>query len=238
MAEAEKIKRDKFELSQNDKLNGLRAAVLGANDGVVSTAGLIFGVAGATNNTGAIFTAGLAGLIAGAISMAVGEYVSVSTQRDAERAFIEREKKLLREDPDGQLADLAAFYEAKGVSTKTARQFAKELTANDPIKAHLEAELQLDEDDLTNPVTAAVSSFFSFTGGALIPLLAAVLSPDHYRIAITLVAVVLGLFITGYYSAKFGGAKKSAAVRRVIIGGLIAMAVTYAIGYMFGTAIG
>ncbi len=110
--------KKKIALSRNDKLNGLRAAVLGANDGVVSTAGLIFGVAGATNNKGAIFTAGLAGLIAGAISMAVGEYVSVSTQRDTERAFIDREKELLASDPKSQLEDLASFYEQKGVSKK------------------------------------------------------------------------------------------------------------------------
>jgi len=232
----DKIK-DKLELSQSDKLNGLRAAVLGANDGVVSTAGLIFGVAGATNNKGAIFTAGLAGLIAGAISMAVGEYVSVSTQRDTERAFIAREKKLLRKDPEGQLESLATFYEQKGVSRKTAMQFARELTAEDPIKAHLEAELKLDEEDLTNPMTAAIASFFSFGLGAAIPLVAAVASPDHNRIQITLVAVVLGLFLTGYYSAKFGGANRRAAVLRVLVGGLVAMAVTYYIGYLFGTAI-
>lgn len=229
--------KKKLELSQNDKLNGLRAAVLGANDGVVSTAGLIFGVAGATNNKGAIFTAGLAGLIAGAISMAVGEYVSVSTQRDTERAFIDREKKLLKKDPEGQLQYLATFYEAKGVSRGTALKFARELSANDPIKAHLDTELKLDEDDLTNPVTAAVASFFSFGLGALIPLLAAVLSPDHSRIYITLAAVIFGLFVTGYYSARFGGANKRAAVVRVLIGGIIAMAVTYAIGRAFGTAI-
>ncbi len=232
----EELKK-KLALSQNDKLNGLRAAVLGANDGVVSTAGLIFGVAGATNNKGAIFTAGLAGLIAGAISMALGEYISVSTQRDTERAFIAREKQLLSKDPSGQLEDLAAFYEKKGVSHKTALQFARELSADDPVKAHLEAELKLDESDLTNPMTAGVASFFSFGLGALVPLLAAVLSPDHTRIYVTLVAVVIGLFATGYYSAKFGGANKAAAVRRVLIGGLVAMAVTYAIGRAFGTAI-
>lgn len=229
--------KKKLALSQNDKLNGLRAAVLGANDGVVSTAGLIFGIAGATNNKGAIFTAGLAGLIAGAISMALGEYVSVSTQRDTERAFIAREKELLSKDPEGQLEDLAAYYEKKGVSHKTAVQFARELSADDPVKAHLEAELKLDESDLTNPMTAGVASFFSFGLGAMVPLLAAVLSPDHTRIQITLVAVVIGLFATGYYSAKFGGANKAAAVRRILIGGLIAMAVTYAIGRAFGTAI-
>jgi VIT1/CCC1 family predicted Fe2+/Mn2+ transporter len=229
--------KKKLALSQNDKLNGLRAAVLGANDGVVSTAGLIFGVAGATNNKGAIFTAGLAGLIAGAISMAVGEYISVSTQRDTERAFIAREKKLLEKDPAGQLEDLAAFYEAKGVSRKTALQFARELSADDPVKAHLEAELKLDENDLTNPMTAGIASFFSFGLGALIPLTAAVASPDNTRIKITLLAVVMGLFLTGYYSAKFGGANKRAAVLRVLLGGITAMAVTYAIGRAFGTAI-
>ncbi len=229
--------KKKIALSRNDKLNGLRAAVLGANDGVVSTAGLIFGVAGATNNKGAIFTAGLAGLIAGAISMAVGEYVSVSTQRDTERAFIDREKELLASDPKSQLEDLASFYEQKGVSKKTALQFARELSANDPVKAHLEAELKLDEEDLTNPLTAGIASFFSFGLGALIPLVAAVASPDKTRIPITLVAVVVGLFLTGYYSAKFGGANKRAAVIRVLVGGIAAMAVTYAVGRAFGTAI-
>lgn len=229
--------KKKLALSRNDKLNGLRAAVLGANDGVVSTAGLIFGVAGATNNKGAIFTAGLAGLIAGAISMAVGEYVSVSTQRDTERAFIDREKELLASDPKSQLEDLASFYEQKGVSKKTALQFARELSANDPVKAHLEAELKLDEEDLTNPLTAGIASFFSFGLGALIPLVAAVASPDKTRIQITLVAVVVGLFLTGYYSAKFGGANKRAAVLRVLVGGIAAMAVTYAVGRAFGTAI-
>jgi VIT1/CCC1 family predicted Fe2+/Mn2+ transporter len=229
--------KKKIALSRNDKLNGLRAAVLGANDGVVSTAGLIFGVAGATNNKGAIFTAGLAGLIAGAISMAVGEYVSVSTQRDTERAFIDREKELLESDPKSQLEDLVSFYEQKGVSKKTALQFARELSANDPVKAHLEAELKLDEEDLTNPLTAGIASFFSFGLGALIPLVAAVASPDKTRIQITLVAVVVGLFLTGYYSAKFGGANKRAAVLRVLVGGIAAMAVTYAVGRAFGTAI-
>ncbi|MBL8121905.1 VIT family protein [Candidatus Saccharibacteria bacterium] len=229
--------KKKLELSQNDKLNGLRAAVLGANDGVVSTAGLIFGVAGATNNRAAIFTAGLAALIAGAISMALGEYISVSTQRDTERAFIAQEKELLEADPEGQLSQLASFYEEKGVSHKTAMKFARELTAKNPIKAHLETELKLDEEDLTNPLTAGVASFFSFGIGALVPLVAAVVSHDEIRIKVTLVAVVAGLFLTGYLSAKFGGANKRAAVVRVLVGGILAMAVTYAIGRAFGTAV-
>ena len=224
-------------MTQNDRLNSLRAAVLGANDGVVSTAGLIFGVAGATNNRAAIFTAGLAGLVAGAISMGVGEYVSVSTQRDTEKAYIAKEKKLLKSDPIGQLNDLAAAYENKGVSHETAMQFARELTADDPIKAHLETELKLNEDDLTNPMTAAVSSLLSFTVGALIPLLSAILAPDRLRIQITLIAVIIGLFLTGYYSATVGGASRRKAVLRVIIGGVMAMIVTYTIGRIFGTAV-
>lgn len=223
--------------STTDHLNRLRAAVLGANDGVVSTAGLIFGVAGANNTKGAIFTAGLAGLVAGAISMAVGEYVSVSTQRDTERAYIAREKALLRKEPEQQLADLTQHYQDKGVSYETARQFAEELTEKDPIKAHLEAELGLDEEDLTNPISAAVASFFAFGGGALIPLGFAVASPDNTRVGITLVAVVVALFLTGYLSAKVGGASKRPAVVRVLVGGTLAMAITYAIGRLFGTAI-
>lgn len=235
--EVKKTKKSKRQLTQNDKLNGLRAAVLGANDGVVSTAGLIFGVAGATNNKAAIFTAGLAGLIAGALSMGVGEYISVSTQRDTERAYIAREKKLLAVDPEGQLHDLAEAFVVKGVSRPTALQFARELTAKDPIKAHLETELKLNEEDLTNPMTAAVSSLLSFTAGALVPLLAAVFSPDHLRIAITLIAVVIGLFLTGYYSAKVGGASRRKAVLRVIVGGVAAMVITYAVGRAFGAAV-
>ena len=236
MADA-KLKKEKKEMSQNDKLNSLRAAVLGANDGIVSISGLIFGVAGATNNKGAIFTAGLAGLVAGAISMGLGEYVSVSTQRDTEQAYIAREKALLKSDPAGQLEDLAQDFVKKGVSHATALQFARELTAVDPVKAHLEAELHLSEDDLTNPITAAISSLLSFTLGALIPLVSAIISPDRLRIKVTLVAVLFGLFLTGYYSAKAGGASRRKAVLRVVIGGVLGMAITYVIGYLFGTSI-
>lgn len=232
------VKKQKKPMSQNDKLNGLRAAVLGANDGVISTAGLIFGVAGATNNKAAIFTAGLAGLVAGAISMGLGEYVSVSTQRDTERAYIAREKKLLKTDPEGQLEDLAQAFVKKGVSHATALQFAKELSADDPVKAHLENELKLNEDDLTNPMTAAVSSLLAFTSGALVPLLAAVLAPNDLRIKITLAAVLVGLLLTGYLSAKLGGANKGKAVMRIVIGGILAMVVTYFIGHLFGASIG
>lgn len=227
----------KKDVAHAEMLNKLRAAVLGANDGVVSTAGLIFGVAGATDAKGAIFTAGLAGLVAGALSMGVGEYISVSTQRDTERAYIARERKALRKDPEGELQELADIYEAKGLSAATATQVAKELSEKDVVKAHLDAELNINEDELTNPMHAAVSSLLAFTGGALIPLLSAVLAPDHLRIYVTLAAVVAALTLTGFYSATIGGASRRRAVFRVVVGGILAMVITYGIGRLFGTAV-
>lgn len=219
-------------------LNKLRAAVLGANDGVVSTASLIFGVAGATNDSKAILIAGLAGLFAGAFSMGVGEYVSVSTQRDTERAYIEKERKELRVDPKGEMAELAKLYKGKGLSPKTADLVAKELTAVDPVRAHLDAELNIDEEEIANPMHAAVASLLSFTAGALIPLLSAVFAPHEWRIQVTLVAVTLALILTGYYSATVGGASRRRAVTRVVVGGVAAMIITYFIGHLFGVAVG
>ncbi len=223
--------------SNSAMLNKLRAAVLGANDGIVSTASLIFGVAGATSDGGTIFMAGLAGLVAGALSMGVGEYVSVSTQRDTERAYIEKEKQLLKQYPHEQLEELANTFVKNGVNHATALQFATELTEKDPIRAHLQAELGLDEDELTNPMHAAVASLLSFTAGALIPLLSVVFAPAHWRIWVTLVAVVIALTLTGYYSATVGGASRSRAIFRVVIGGVLAMAATFLVGHLFGTTI-
>lgn len=231
-------KTDQRGKAPSQMLNKLRAAVLGANDGIVSTASLIFGVAGATNNTNAIVTAGIAGLAAGALSMGVGEYVSVSTQRDTERAYIARERRELRTDPAGELKELAGLYEAKGISPKTARKVAEELTAHDAVRAHLDAELNLDEEDLTNPMHAAVASSVSFTAGALVPLLTAVLVPGQWRIWATVLAVGVALTLTGYFSATIGSASRRQAIIRVVLGGLLAMAVTYGIGRLFGVAIG
>ena len=154
------------------KLNWLRAAVLGANDGIVSIAGLVVGVAGATNETSTIATAGVAGLVAGALSMAVGEYVSVSTQRDAERAYIAKEKQELADNPKEELQELADAYKDRGLSDKTALIVAKELTKKDALRAHLETEFGLDEEDLTNPWHAGIASAISFTFGGLIPVIA------------------------------------------------------------------
>jgi VIT1/CCC1 family predicted Fe2+/Mn2+ transporter len=216
------------------KLNWLRAAVLGANDGVVSVASIIFGVAGAGTSTGFIFTAGLAGLVAGALSMAVGEYVSVSTQRDTEKALLEKERYELAHMPEQELAELTALYEAKGLSKDTAQAVAKELTAHDAFAAHAEAELGIDPNDLTNPWHAAFASGASFISGAFIPLIAVVLPLGGLRLPVTFLAVLVVLVIAGYLSAYAGGANKTKAVVRVVLGGIVAMAITYGIGKAFG----
>ncbi|MBF6074416.1 VIT family protein [Nocardia beijingensis] len=218
------------------KLNWLRAGVLGANDGIVSTAGLVVGVAAATTDTPALFTAGIAGLSAGAISMAVGEYVSVSTQRDSERALLAKERRELRDEPDYELVELTGIYQAKGLTPETARKVAEELTAHDAFTAHAEAELGLDPTELTNPWQAALSSAVAFTLGALLPLLAILLPPVTARIPVTFAAVLAALALTGSVSAGLGGSSRGRAVLRVVLGGALAMAVTYGIGQLAGVA--
>ncbi|MFJ4651417.1 VIT family protein [Nocardia sp. NPDC088792] len=218
------------------RLNWLRAGVLGANDGIVSTAGLVVGVAAATTDTNPILTAGIAGLAAGAISMAVGEYVSVSTQRDSERALLHKEKRELAEEPEYELEELTQIYRGKGLSDTTARQVAEELTAHDAFAAHAEAELGLNPKDLTNPWEAAISSAVSFTLGALLPLIAILLPPVSWRIPVTFAAVLVALAITGTISARLGGSRAGRAVLRVVIGGALAMAITYGIGQLAGVS--
>ncbi len=221
-----------------DRLNWLRAGVLGANDGIVSVAGIVVGVAGATPARGAIFTAGLAGLVAGAVSMSLGEYVSVSTQRDSERAQLAQERRELASTPERELAELTAIYQAKGLSAATASTVAAELTAHDALAAHLDAELHLNPDDLANPVQAAAASALSFVMGALLPLLAILLPPVSWRVPVTVVAVLVALAVAGVISARLGGSKARPAVVRVVIGGAAGLALTYGIGHLFGTAIG
>ncbi|MCB2175453.1 MAG: VIT family protein [Actinomycetales bacterium] len=224
------------------RLNWLRAGVLGANDGIISTAGLVIGVVAATPSRGAIITAGVAGLVAGAVSMALGEYVSVSSARDTEVALIEQERAELEADPEGELQELTDAYRAKGLSDETARAVAEELTAKDAIRAHLETEFGLDENDLTNPWHAAIASAVAFTVGALLPLLAVVLAPTSAsqtaRIVVTGVAVLVALVVTGSVSAQFGGANRVRAVLRLVVGGALAMGVTWAIGSVLGTHVG
>ena len=213
------------------RLNWLRAGVLGANDGIVSTAAIVLGVAGATDERGPIILAGLVGLMAGAMSMAAGEYVSVSTQRDTERAVLDLERRELAETPEEELAELTAIYAAKGLDEDLARKVAVQLTAKDALGAHAEAELGLDPDGLTNPWHAALASFVSFVVGALIPLLGVVVSSQAW---LTVVAVVIALAITGSVSARLGKAPVARAVARNIAGGLLAMAVTYLLGGLVG----
>lgn len=220
------------------KLNWLRAGVLGANDGIVSIAGLVVGVAGATTSHTVILTAGIAGIIAGAISMAAGEYVSVSSSRDTERALLEKEKYELEQFPEQELQELAVLYEKKGLSKKTAMQVAKELTEYDALAAHFDVELKIDPDDLTNPWHAAFASAISFFFGALIPLIAIMLPPESVRIPIAFFSVIVALVITGAVSARIGGANVWNAVFRVVVGGALAMAVTYGIGSLFGVHVG
>lgn len=219
----------------NQRLNWLRAGVLGANDGIVSVAGIVVGVAGASVSTGAIGLAGLAGLVAGALSMAAGEYVSVSTQRDAEEAMIEEEKHELATMPEAELAELASIYRAKGLSAPLAQQVAEELTAKDALEAHLDVELNIDADDLSNPWVAGIASALSFTVGALLPLLMILLTPEAVRIPLTFVAVVSALCLTGFVSARLGGAPPGRAVLRNVLGGAAAMAITFLIGSLAGT---
>ena len=220
------------------RLNWLRAGVLGANDGIVSVAGIVVGVSGATTSRGPIFTAGLAGLVAGAVSMSLGEYVSVSSQRDAQTAQLRQEKHELATMPDEEFAELAALYEAKGLSARTAEQVAAELTANDPLAAHLDAELHIDPDDMPSPLEAAGASAIAFTVGAVLPLIAILLPPQGWRVPVTIVAVLIALAITGAVSARLSSANPRRAVLRLVIGGAVGLAVTYAIGSAFGSALG
>ncbi|MER7534967.1 VIT family protein [Streptomyces sp. NPDC097704] len=218
------------------RLNWLRAAVLGANDGVVSTAGLVVGVAGATEAQAALLTAGLAGLLAGSMSMAAGEYVSVSTQRDSEKAALAQEKRELREEPEAELAELTGLLAARGLSPNVAREAAEQLTARDALRAHARVELGIDPDALTNPWHAAAASFLAFTVGALLPLLAIVLPPASARLWVTVVSVLAALAFTGWWSARLGSAPTGPAILRNVAGGALAMAVTYAAGSLLGAA--
>jgi VIT1/CCC1 family predicted Fe2+/Mn2+ transporter len=220
------------------RLNWLRAGVLGANDGIVSVAGIVIGVAGATSARGPIFTAGLAGLVAGAVSMALGEYVSVSSQRDSERAQIKQEKGELAASPEAELTELTALYEAKGLSAATARTVATELTSHGALAAHLDAELRIDPADIPSPVQAAAASALSFTSGALLPLLAILLPPAALRVPVTFAVVLVALGLAGALGARLGGSNIRRAVLRLVIGGALGLAFTYGIGHLFGTAIG
>ena len=215
----------------------LRAAVLGANDGIISTAALILGVAASNAARDAILTAGVAGLSAGALAMGMGEYISVSSQRDTERADIAKEIWEHENVPERELTELTAIYMEKGLSHDLAEEVATQLTEKDALRIHLIEELGITEETIARPMQAAWSSMASFALGALLPLLAAALAPSGARIAITLVVAVLALFALGVAGAKAGGAKVGRSTVRVVAGGILAMAITMVIGKLFGAAV-
>ena len=215
----------------------LRAMVLGANDGIISTACLILGVAAADASRGTIITAGVAGLVAGAASMAIGEYVSVSAQRDAEQADIAKETWELEHTPEHELDELTAIYKGKGLTQELARAVAVQLTKEDALKVHMAEELGITHLTLARPVQASVSSAGSFSVGAAIPLIAVALAASSQRIATTIVVAVFALVALGISSAKAGGAHPLRPTFRVVFGGLVAMAFTMAVGRLVGSAV-
>lgn len=219
----------------SSRLNWLRAAVLGANDGIVSTAGVVVGVAAANpENTTAIATAGIAALVAGALSMAAGEYVSVSTQRDTEKAVVAKERRLIAEDPEKEFQGLVENYIEKGLTRQTATLVAQEYSAHDPVEAHVQAHYGLSSEEFTSPWAAAFSSAVSFTVGALVPLLAILLFSGPWKIQATFVMVMVALALVGWLSAWRGEAPRLRAVIRVMVGGALAMIITGGVGHFLG----
>jgi vacuolar iron transporter family protein len=222
------------ELHRSHRGGWLRAAVLGANDGIVSTASLVLGVVASDASAAAVLTAGLAGLVGGSLSMAAGEYVSVSSQRDVETADLARERAELAGAPDRELEELAGFYVARGLPAALATEVARALTARDPLAAHAREELNIDPEALARPFQAAASSAASFAVGALLPLGALLAAPEGARIGATVAAALLALAGLGGWSASLGGAPVAPAVARVVAGGGLAMGLTMAVGAWFG----
>ena len=204
----------------------------------MSTASLMIGVAASSASEHAILVAGVAGLVAGSMSMAVGEYVSVSAQRDTEKALLDKERRELAEMPEEELAELAGLYEAKGLEPDLALEVATQLHAHDALAAHAETELGINPDELTSPWVAAVSSAVSFTIGSVLPLVAIIFAPTDLKIMVTVAAVALALVITGYLSARVGGTPMGRAILRNLAGGLLAMGITYWIGRLVGHTLG
>ncbi len=236
MTETERHHTDSFpdEDKVSGRLNALRAGVLGANDGIVSIAALLVGVVAAKPSDGVILTAAVAGIAAGALSMAVGEYVSVSSQRDAEQAQLERERQWHDHRPDWELEQLTQLHMETGMSEATARQAAIEQTKFDPIAAHARAHLGIDPDELVNPWHAAFASLIAFTLGGIFPLLTAVLAPVGLKVPLTFAVVAVALAISGVTSARLGHAPRLRAIARNVLGGSLAMAITWGIGTFVG----
>jgi len=225
------------ELHYINRVGWLRAAVLGANDGIVSTASLIVGVAASEAARDTILLTGVAALVAGAMSMAAGEFVSVSSQSDTERADLAKEKAALEETPRAELQELTDIYVARGVEPGLARQVAQQLTAADALGAHAQDELGISNTGTARPVQAAIASAGTFSAGAAAPLLAAALAPAPYIVVTTGIVTILALMILGYIGARAGGAPVNRAVLRVTFWGVMAMAVTAGAGRLFGAVV-
>jgi VIT1/CCC1 family predicted Fe2+/Mn2+ transporter len=226
-----------MERHRSHRAGWLRAGVLGANDGIVSTASLVLGVAAADTSRSVILTAGMAGLVAGALSMAVGEYVSVSSQRDTEQADIAKERLELAATPERELAELTAIYRHKGLSPLLARRVAEELSEGDVLKVHLSEELGITDETLARPVQAMAVSAVSFAIGAALPLGAMAAATSSTRVWITVAVALVALVSLGAIGARLGGAPRGRAAIRVVIGGAAAMALTTLVGNLFGAAI-
>lgn len=226
------------EMHLSGRAGWLRAAVLGSNDAIVSTASIMVGVAASSASKGSILIAGLAGLVAGAMSMAAGEYVSVSSQRDAEQADIEREKRELVEEPKAELRELAMIYVKRGIERKLAVKVAEQLSARDRLGAHLLDELGIDQTSLARPIQAAWISAVSFAFFAVIPIAALLISPWELRIPVIAGVSLACLAVLGAFGGYLGGAPLVKASLRVTLGGALAMAVTAAIGRILGISMG
>lgn len=220
------------------RVGWLRAMVLGANDGIISTAALLVGVAAADSTRDALLTAGIAGLVAGAVSMALGEYVSVSSQRDTERTDIAKETWELTHQADHELEELTAIYQAKGLEHALAQEVAVQLTEHDALATHLRDELGISQDDLAKPLQAAWSSAAAFSVGASVPLAAAVFAGTSVRIPVIIGVTLVALVVLGFVGARAGGASIGRSIARVVVGGASAMAITMLVGWAFGAAIG
>ncbi len=225
------------EVHYSHRVGWLRAMVLGANDGIISTAALVLGMAAADAERSTLLTAGMAGLVAGAVSMALGEYVSVASQRDTEHSDIAKETWELQHQADMELDELTGIYRSRGLSEELAREVAVQLTAHDALGAHLRDELGIAKDDLARPVQAAGSSALAFAIGAAVPMIAAALASTSARIVTILVTSVAALAVLGYTGARAGGSHPRRPMVRVLVGGLAAMAITMLVGKLFGAAV-
>ena len=225
------------ETHRSERIGWLRAAVLGANDGILSTASLLVGVAAGGGERGALLVAGVAGLVAGAMSMAAGEYVSVSSQADAEDADLAKERHELATQSAAEHEELARIYQARGLDRELSQQVAKQLMAHDALDAHARDELGINHGMRARPVQAALASAGSFAAGAVVPLAVAYLAPASSAIVALIVASLVLLAVLGAVAARAGGASPAVGAGRVAFWGVLAMAVTYGIGRLFGTAV-